>query len=274
MSSILRSAPVLCLLLAFVCLGSLRMFAAKKVPEPADALPQRISTTEGKPKWTNEAQLKKFAASGDPQACFELAGQILASDGVSQDIKQAIGLLERAAKGGIANAWFRLGKIYHDGLAGEPDYGRALDYYTLAARAGVIEAQHNIGAMLVSARGVKRDYVEGLAWLIVAGKSGAVSDAETQVRARLAKRPAEIQAADARSRELIGNLSSATVHAVLKVTPAQSATDGSLKAPMTPIIPNPIEKSVITAPRIDPLVPVKIPPPSISPPVILPPDKP
>src|SRR6185369_13200425 len=122
----------------------------------------------------------------------------------------------QAGRGGINNAWFRLGKIYSDGLLGAPDYERTLDYYTRAARAGVPEAQHNLGAMLVSARGVKRDLVEGLAWLIVATKSGAVSEAEIQVRDRLAKRPADIKAAEARAQELLGNLPVATVRAVLK----------------------------------------------------------
>ena len=61
---------------------------------------------------------------------------------------------------------------------------------------------------------MKRDYIEGLAWLIVAKKSGAASDAETQVRARLAKRPADITAAEKRAVEIAQDLPHAMVRAV------------------------------------------------------------
>ncbi len=206
--------PTLRLLLSLLCLTSATAFAAKKKTEPADALPQLISTKGSGPKWTTLEQLKQFAAKGDPQACFELADRSAEGDGVPRDLKQAAVLFEQAAKGGVTNGWFRLGKIYHDGFDGAPDYGRALDHFTTAAKIGVVEAQHNIGAMLVSARGVKRDYIEGLAWLIVAKKSGAASDAETQVRARLAKRPADIAAAETRAVEIARDLPHAMVRAV------------------------------------------------------------
>lgn len=237
----MRSAmcPTLRLLLALLCLASATAFAAKKKAEPADAPPQLISTNGGGPKWTTVEQLKQFAAKGDPQACFELADRTIEGDGVPRDVARATALFEQAAKGGAANGWFRLGKIYHDGLDGAPDYGRALDYFTTAARAGVVEAQHNIGAMLVSARGVKRDYVEGLAWLIVAKKSGAASDAETQVRGRIAKRPADITAAEKRAAELVNDLPNATVRATLINKPATSAF-------------SPAAKPVVLPPKLDP----------------------
>jgi hypothetical protein len=231
-----------------------------------------VSRDGAKPKWSNEEQLKRYAAKGDPQACFELAEYILYGDESSRDLKQVVRLLEQAAQGGIPNAWFRLGKIYHDGLTGAPDYGRALEYYTRAARSGVAEAQHNIGAMLVSGRGVKRDLVEGLAWLIVATKSGAVSGAEIQVRDRLAKRPAEIKAAETRAGELREKLPTATVRAVLKSAPA--AADESRGTTPAPIPTPAVEKPVIKAPPIDPLVPAKISLPPVAPPSPLPVAKP
>lgn len=270
----MRPASPACCLIFLLGLLPPGGFSAEPSKAPGDGPPVLITRDGAKPKWTNVEQLKRFAAQGDPQACFELAERALSGDEVPQDIKQAVRLLEQAAQGGVNNAWFRLGKIYHDGLTGVPDYGRALDYYTRAARAGVSEAQHNIGAMLVSGRGVKRDLVEGLAWLIVATKSGAVSGAEIQVRDRLAKRPAEIQKAETRAGELIGNLSAATVHAVPKVAAPPLATGESRKVPPAPIITNQIDKPVITAPPIDPLVPAEISLPPISPPSQLPPDKP
>ncbi|HQY04677.1 MAG TPA: tetratricopeptide repeat protein [Lacunisphaera sp.] len=237
-------------------------FAAKPKSVPADSPPQLISTKGGGPKWKNVAELQAFAANGDPQACFELGERSLDGDGVPKDATKAISLFETAAKGGMANAWFRLGKIYHDGLTGTPDYGWALEYFTQAARARVVEAQHNIGAMLVSARGVRRDYVEGLAWLVIAKQSGAPSDAEAQVRNRLAKRPTDIAAAEARAAEIAKDLPHATVRATL--------TGKTTRPPETPTAPPaaPVTKPVTIAPILEPIPPMKIAVPL--PPVVLP----
>jgi len=237
------------LLLSLLCLFSIPAFAAKKGAEPADAPPQLISTKGGGPKWTTIEQLKQFAAKGDPQACLELGDRSLEGDGVPRDVTKAATLFEQAAKGGLASGWFRLGKIYHDGLADVPDYGRALEYFTTAAKAGVVEAQHNIGAMLVSARGVKRDYVEGLAWLIVAKQSGAPSDAETQVRTRISRRPADIAAAETRAAEIAKDLPRATVRATLTGAPGK---------PATPTLPAALEKPSIIVPKPDAAAPAKI----------------
>lgn len=233
------------LLLSLLCLGFVPLFAASKAAEPADAPPQLISTHGGGPKWKNVPELQVFAAKGDPKACLELGDRCLEGDGVPRDATKAAALYEQAAKAGAADGWFRLGKIYHDGLLDAPDYGKALDYFTTAAKAGVVEAQHNIGAMLVSARGVKRDYVEGLAWLIVARQAGAPSDAEAQVRARLSRRPADITAAEARAIEIAADLANVVVHATL------------LNRPVAPVA-DPVTKPAITAPKPDPVVPPKI----------------
>lgn len=246
-------------LLISLCLLSTPVFAAgkkKEKPEPDNAPPVLISTKGNAPKWKNVKELEQFAAKGDPQACFELADRSVEGDGVPKDIKRAAALFEQAAKGGVANGWFRLGKIHHDGLNGAPDYAKALDYFTTAARAGVAEAQHNIGAMLVSARGVKRDYVEGLAWLIVAKKTGAQSNADEQVRRRLARRPSDIAAAEARAAEISADLSHASV--------------GGVNAPVSPL-PAKLEppapaKSGVVVPKLDPATAPKIDVP-ITPPV-------
>jgi TPR repeat protein len=288
----MRPATLPCFLFSLLGLLPLAGYSAARKKAPADrppvliskdgdkeqlldAPPVRISTAGAKPKWKNVEQLRKFAAKGDPQACFELAERFLYGDEVPKDLNQAVPLLEQAGQGGIADAWFRLGKIYHDGLLGAPDYERTLDYYARAARAGVPEAQHNIGAMLVSARGVKRDLVEGLAWLIVATRTGAVSGAEGKVRDQLAKRPVDLRTAEARATELSQNLAAAEVRAVLegaRTTPA--AIDETRKVPAGPAIAIPIDKPVIKAPPIDPPTAPTISLPALPPPKLSPPDKP
>jgi TPR repeat protein len=180
---------------------------------PTDTLtapPQLITTSGGGgPKAQSVEQLRKAAAKGDGAAAFELGVRSMNGTGVPLDTVQARSYFEQAAKGGVADALFRLGKIYCDGTGVDQDFAKGFSFYTEAAARGVPEAQHNVGAMLVSGRGVKRDYVEGLAWIIVARQSGAESDAEAQVRAHLAKRPADIAAAEARAVELEKNLGQA-----------------------------------------------------------------
>lgn len=195
-----------CSLLVFVsaAIGADKAKKKEKAkPATDDGAPVLVSTDGGGPKWKNLAQLEEYAAKGDPAACFELGDRLMTGNGLPTNVERARPLFQKAADGGIADAWFRLGKIYHDGLSVDQDYAEAFNYYVEAARRGVPEAQHNVGAMLVSARGVKRDYVEGLAWLIVATKHGAVSMAEAQTRERLAKRPADIAAAEKRATELL-----------------------------------------------------------------------
>jgi hypothetical protein len=237
-------------------LGAVGVSAANKEKAPADAPPQLLSTKGGGPKWKNTRELEAFAAQGDPRAGYELGRLLLEGDDLRKsDPAKALPLLEQAAKGGVADAWFRLGKIYHDANGVPRDYAKALEYYTAAARLGVPEAQHNIGAMLVSARGVRRDFVEGLAWIILANKSGAESDAEAKVRERLAKRPADIRAAEARAEELLANLATATVRTRM---PGAAALREPLKIPAPPTTANPVVKPTISAPKFEPVAPPKI----------------
>lgn len=225
--------------------------AAKRDPEPANAPPQLISTKGGGPQWTSLRQMEQLADKGDPQACFQLGTRLMEGNELPRDLPRAQVLLEQAARGGVADACFLLGKIQHNGLVGPPDYGKALEFFTQAARAGIAEAQHNIGAMLVSARGVRRNYVEGLAWLIVARKSGADPEAENKVRARIAGRPADIQAAEARATVLLADLARATVQAVL----IESVKLPTPTAPAPPRIdPVATPKPVLSVPPVSPLV--------------------
>jgi TPR repeat protein len=252
-------------LLVSLCLVTITGFAASKKPaqksEPLDAPPQLISTKGNAPKWKNIEELKQFALRGDPQACMELADRSQEGDGVPKDIKQAEALFERAAKAGAPNGWFRLGKIYHDGLDGSPDFAKAMEYFTHAARAGVAEAQYNIGAMFVSARGVRRDYIEGLAWLIVAKKAGAPGDAEEQVRARISRRPADVSTAEARAAEISGDLA--------KATPRTGTASYKPLPPAKPETPAAV-KSGVVAPKLDPVAPPKVDLPAPPPPTVPP----
>ena len=218
-------------------------------PAPEDAAPVLLSTKSRSPAWKTLSELQHFAAQGNPAACFELGARLLEADGVAQDTTQAIALFTQAAQGGVIDATFRLGKIYHDGLGVPVDYPRALDYYTIAAQAGVMEAQHNIGAMLASARGVKRDLVESLTWLLIANEFGDTSGAAAQVRTRLAQRPKDIAAAEARAAALLKNLKQATVQATLLVKNPDVVPPSPEKIPAVILAPSPLTN--IAPPKIE-----------------------
>lgn len=170
--------------------------AAKPAPK-ADALPELISTEGEAPEWRNQKELEAAAAKGDPQACLVLGQQLL--DATPPDPVRARPLFEKAAAAGVREAFFRLGKIHHDGLGVPVDRAKAFQYYLEAAQRGVPEAQYNVGAQLASGRGVRRNYIEGLAWLIVATRSGAAGDGEQQLRERLKGRLADIAAGEKRA---------------------------------------------------------------------------
>ena len=102
--------------------------AAERPAPKADsdnAPPQLVSRTGGGPRWTSIADVKRDAGKGVPAACFELAGCYESGRDVPKDIAKALALYQQAATGGEANGWFRLGKIYADGLGVESDLPKA-----------------------------------------------------------------------------------------------------------------------------------------------------
>ena len=229
---------------------------------PGDERPQLVSTTGGGKKAKSLAELRALADKRDPDACYELGSRLVEGDHeVAADPAQARTLLERAADANHADALFRLGKLYHDGVGGPRDLPQAFALYTRAAKRGIPEAQHNVGAMLVSARGVKRDYVEGLAWLIVAEQSGALSDAVARTRERLKGRPKDIAAAERRAAELAAGIKDGDKAAA---APKAEVTQPAWARPTPPaVVPPPPPRPVVpvqitpVAPTINPVIPAK-----------------
>lgn len=210
-----------------------------------------LVTTEGKkPRWDSVEALAKAAESGqDAQAAFEYARLLEAGDLVDRDEAQALTWYRRAAEAGHPDALFRLGKIHHDGLLGQPvDYTAAVRHYRQAAARGIPEAMFNLGAMHVSARGVKRDYVEGLAWLIVSSQHGAPAEAGIQqVRQRLSRRPEWIAAAEQRAVALAQEL---------KGGPPEDPANGSAPAapappPGAPVQIEPPARPALSRPKVE-----------------------
>jgi len=213
--------------------------------------------------WTNLAELRVFAAKGDPRACTQLGEQLLRGDGVPQDVPQALRLLGRAATAGHGPAALFLGNVYDEGLNITADRTRALAYYRAAAAAGQAEGFYQLGGAYAAGKGVKRDYAEGLAWLILAAQRGTGAEAAAALRTRLEKlrRPEWIAAAEARAPAIERELAAAKPADFLPAdlappTPAPPAATPTLPAPSAP--PRP----ALDLPNAVPALP----PPTVAPP--------
>jgi TPR repeat protein len=93
-------------------------------------------------------------------------------EGVSQDNKEAVKWITKAAEQGYAAAQKDLGISYENGIGVPQDYNQAIEWYTKAAEQGYAAAQNNLGMMHVNGDGVLKDSVEAYAWSILAEKNG------------------------------------------------------------------------------------------------------
>ena len=248
-------------------------------PEAVVEAPPVLVTTEGQStSWSTIPELIAAAEKNDPLASFQYAQLLETGDQVARDPKRALEFYRRSADGGNGDAWFRLGKIHHDGLLGASvDYVKATEHYRRAAALGVPEAMYNLGAMLVSARGVRRDYVAGLAWLIVAAQAGAGGDSGVeQVRQRLARRPDQVAAAEQRAQVLAEQLQKGLVPN-LDGTPTAPVARAS--PPIPTVLPPPrqpvtVERANETPGIGPPSISIETPVlelPAVSPPSVTPP---
>lgn len=222
----------------FLAIGGLLLTVSGSVWAQDDVVqgaPVLVSTTGGGDvPWESVEELAAAAQAGDPKANFIYAQHLEFGDQVDADPAGALEHYRRAAAADYPEAAFQLGKIYHDGLLGvREDQAEGLRLYRRAARLGSPEATYNVGAMLASGRGARRDYVEGLAWLMLAADRGSdPSNAVGQLRERLRRRPAMIEAAEKRYRELATELGK--VASVQQPSTTGATTLVPAPVPMTP----------------------------------------
>lgn len=203
-------------------------------PPDGDAAPRLISRTGGGGEtWADLAELKAAVARGNPRAEAWYGELLLRGDGVPRNDREAVALLEKAARAGHSGAAFRLGMLLSHGQNGvATDPARALAYFRAAAAGGEAEAFFNIGAAYASARGVKRNYAEALAWLTVARQRGADGGAERNLREQLKSRPTWIATAERRAAEIAAEY---TGRQVVDFLPPPAPLD----APVDPLRPAP-----------------------------------
>lgn len=113
--------------------------------KPDDALPPVVK------------EIEKKAFEGVPEAQHDLAAIYTAGHGgVKSDYARAAAWFREAALGGVANARYNLGVLYHQGLGVKQDIGTAIGWYRSAAAMNHPEAQYNLGIACIE--GVGADY--------------------------------------------------------------------------------------------------------------------
>lgn len=261
--------------LAILIAGFALPVSAQDDDEVITAAPVLVSTTSGGPKWESIKELSAAAEKGDPDASFQYAQLLENGDQVEVDEDKALIFYRKAAVQDHPDAVFRLAKISHEGLLGQPENQvRALDLYLRAAKLGVPEGAYNVGAMNASGRGTKRDYVEGLAWLLLAAEQGSdPNDSVAAVKKRLERYPHYITRAENRLAGIKAELAVAAAPRQPEKKPTVPAAIAP-KPTIAPIVapspikfgPTPISPSLIpSAPRIGAPT-ISIPPPKPAPP--------
>jgi TPR repeat protein len=108
------------------------------------------------------AYFAEAADSGESVGQVNLALLLLDGKGVTQDVKQAVGLLRRAAGAGDAWANGTLGGLYADGRHLPPDYDNARLFSVAAAKAGDSSAMLRLGILLATGPLAQDHRAEGM----------------------------------------------------------------------------------------------------------------
>jgi TPR repeat protein len=105
-------------------------------------------------------EIESMAIEGVAEAQHDLAAiYVTGHGGVTQDYSKAAYWFDKAAEGGVANASYNLGVLYHQGMGVPKDVDMAIKWYKSAAEMGHPEAQYNLGIAYVEGIGVEYDPV-------------------------------------------------------------------------------------------------------------------
>ena len=85
---------------------------------------------------------------------------------------EAVKWYRKAAEQGIANAQFRLGVCYEDGMGVVKDEAEAMKWWRKAAEQGFSSAQISLGLYYANGQGVVKNDVEGYKWALLAAANG------------------------------------------------------------------------------------------------------
>lgn len=101
---------------------------------------------------------KKAAKQGEVGATYYYGYLMFNGQGMVQDKKGGIKLLQNAADKDFTMAYYQLGRIYYEGDGTDLDYKKAVDYLRKAAERKNYKAKWLLGLCHLKGNGVKQDY--------------------------------------------------------------------------------------------------------------------
>jgi TPR repeat protein len=117
--------------------------------------------------WTKENldAVEAAAKSGVTEAQYELGRRYyFGLEGANKDYEKAFGWFQMAADHGDARAQNKIGYMFSAGRGVPKDDVKAVDWFRKGAEQGNMDAQFNLGVQYQEGIGVPRDYVEAADW--------------------------------------------------------------------------------------------------------------
>jgi TPR repeat protein len=144
-----------------------------------------------------DRHLRALADKGDADAQYKLGTAYDEGLGVSKDYTEAFKWFRLAAEQGHAHSQFRVGDMYMSGQGVAKNEDEAMKWFRKAAEQGLANAQGMIGIMYAKGQAVPVDYVLAYMWLYLAaeGNPGAA-----QFRDAVGQRMTATQIAEAQKR--------------------------------------------------------------------------
>ncbi len=146
-------------------------------PAAAGDAKLQIPPSEYLPDGIGGPRLRSAALQGDPAAAYEVAVRFAEGKGVPANLDEAAKWYDRAARGGIVPAIFRLGTLYEKGVSVKKDVDAARRYYLTAAERGNAKAMHNLAVLDADGGGKGADYRSASQWFRNAAERG-VADSQ------------------------------------------------------------------------------------------------
>ncbi len=150
--------------------------SAAGVPETTAATPRSAgfaSVTESlPPAEIGPMSLRVAAATGNPNAQFEVASRYTEGKIISQDLRRAATWYQKAAAKGLAPAQYRLGTLYEKGRGVPADKAAARIWYERAAEKGNRKAMHNLAVIYADTSGENHDFAKAAYWFRNAAELG------------------------------------------------------------------------------------------------------
>lgn len=114
---------------------------------------------------------KRAAKQGEVGAIYYHGYLMFNGQGMVQDKRGGIKLLQSAADKDFTMAYYQLGRIYYEGDGADKDDAKAVDYLRKAAERNNIKAKWLLGLCYLNGNGVTQDYYFATQWMADAAPS-------------------------------------------------------------------------------------------------------